>query len=217
MRDLTSNHRLWLALAVLGLGISTVGTWNPPSRRNARTIATAPQATQIPHRSFEKYVGKYTSFSNEPVVVTNLKIKGRPIQINSRITEGEDWLNGLTFKIRNISKKNVLLLYIELLFPETKLNGGNVIAFDIRYGADTNVHDAPAGERMVLPGDQAEFTITDDLYQKIKQAVETRTSIENINSVQINILKVIFDDDTAWSTGSFMHRDPNNAKRWVDN
>jgi hypothetical protein len=139
------------------------------------------------------------------------------MQINSSVAAKEDWLDGLAFKVKNVSNKGIVLVYIELLFPETKLNGGNVIAFDIRYGADTRLQTAPENEKTLQPGDQAEFTIGDTLYKKIRRAVETRTPFENINSIQINILKVIFDDDTAWSTGSFMHRDPTDVKKWIDN
>lgn len=218
MRELTTKHRFWLGLVVLGFGISTIGTWNPSPRGNSRTVSTALQDTQTPHRSLEKYVGKYASYSNEPVIITDLKIKGRPTQINSSVAEEEDWLNGLTFKIGNISKKKIVFIYVEMLFPETKIVLGNPFAFDLRYGADPRLNDTPATEQPVEPGKEAEFVVSGESYQKLKRIIETRiTPIRNINSVQINILRVVFDDETAWATGSFMHRDPNNPKRWIDN
>jgi hypothetical protein len=43
------------------------------------------------------------------------------------------------------------------------------------------------------------------------------TPIRNINAIQIDLLRVVFEDDTAWATGSFMHRDPSDPRKWVDN
>lgn len=59
-------------------------------------------------------------YRNEPVLVTDLLINGMQKQINSRVAAGEDWLSGLTFKVKNISNKNIVFLYVSLLFPGAK-------------------------------------------------------------------------------------------------
>jgi hypothetical protein len=103
-----------------------------------------------------------------------------------------------------------------LLFPETKEQLGRLFAFDMRYGADPRLEAST--EKPLKPEEEAEFVVSDASYQNLKRAIESRiTPIKNINSVQIDVLRVVFDDDTVWATGAYMHRDPSNPKRWIDN
>jgi hypothetical protein len=44
-------------------------------------------------------------YPNEPVLVLDLAINGAPQEINRKVTAGEDWLNGLKFKVKNTSNK----------------------------------------------------------------------------------------------------------------
>ena len=212
------SHRFVLGLALLGLGLSTVGIWplkHSSSVTNKGNISQSPNALRSRP---EKYVGRSMSFKNEPAVVMDVRVEGTPVEVNSAVAASEDWLNGLTFKIRNTSRKKVVFIYAELLFPEKKTVLGSPLAYDLRYGADPKLNDPPAAEQPIEPGSEAEFVVSDTTYQNLKRIFETRiTPIKNINSVLINILRVVFDDDTAWAAGSFMHRDPADPKRWIDN
>ena len=148
----------------------------------------------------------------------DLTVKGIEQRVNGYVSAGEDWLNGITFKVRNISKKNIVFIYASLIFPDAKDAKGIPFVLDLRYGSDPKVGPAPPRQQPLKPEEAAEFVISDDLYQSFKRGIETHvTLIKNLNVVHIDVVKVVFDDDTSWATGSFMHRDPNNPTRWVDN
>jgi hypothetical protein len=218
MKGSKSNHRFFLGLVVLAAGLSSVGILPSNANKNLKSQESPPQNLQLPQPSTEKYVGKYRIYPNEPVLVTDLTVNGMQHQINSKAKAGEDWLNGLTFKVKNISKKNIVFVYVSLLFPEAKAITGTLFAFDLRYGADPRLEAASTTENPIKPEEAAEFVLSYVSYQNLKRGIETRiTPIKNINSVQIDVVRVIFEDDTAWATGSFMHRDPNNPKKWIDN
>ncbi len=223
MKSQKCNHRFFLGLVVLTAGLASLGILpsNASKRitnKSIRSNGNPPQDLEVPRPRAEKYIGKYRIYPNEPVLVTDLTVNGTQHEINRKVTAGEDWLNGLTFKSKNISNKNIVFIYVSLLFPEAKAITGTLFAFDLRYGADPRLEAGSTTEKPIKPEEEAEFVVSDASYQNLKRGIETRiTPIKNINSVQIDVVRVIFDDDTAWATGTFMHRDPNNPKRWIDN
>lgn len=210
-------------LVVLILGLSTVGIFPSSANKGTRTNGTSTQnvPTQVraPQSRAEKWVGKRLIYPNEPVYVMDLSVKGEQHQINRHVRAAdEDWLNGLTFKVKNVSKKNIVFIYASLVFPETKAILGRTFVFDLLYGADPRLDVAPSTEKPLKPEEAAEFVLSDASYGMVKRSIELRiTPMKNINSVEIDILRVVFDDDTGWATGAFLHRDPNNPKRWIDN
>jgi hypothetical protein len=68
----------------------------------------------------------------------------------------------------------------------------------------------------LAPNEEIEFTLSDKQYEKLKRMMGRITPIANINDAAIGVTFVVFRDDTAWGTGSFMHRDPSDPTRWVD-
>lgn len=219
MKNSDSNLRFFLGLVVLTAGLLSVGIF-PSNASKGISNNQNPRQNEAPRPRADKYIGKYMIYRNEPVLVTDLKVNGEQHQINRHITAaGEDWLNGLTFRVKNISKKNIVFIYASLIFPETKhILQGKTFAFDLRYGADPRLEAAPSTEKPLKPEEAAEFVLRDASYKNLKRAFEARiTPIKNINSIQIDVLRVIFDDDTGWATGSFLHRDPNDPTKWIDN
>jgi hypothetical protein len=218
MKDSNANFRFFLGLLVLTVGLSYVGISPSKASKDIRSNRNPPQNVEPPRPRAEKYIGKYRIYANEPVLVTDITANGKQSRINSRIAAGEDWLRELTFKVKNISQKNIVFIYVSIYFPEAKAITGTLFAFDLRYGADPRLQAASTTEKPIKPEEAAGFVVSDASYRDLKWRIETRiTPIKNINSVQIDVVRVIFDDDTAWATGSFMHRDPNNPKIWIDN
>ena len=224
MKDSNSNLRFVLRLVVLTAVLLNVGILPSNANKRPRREVNPAQNLQTqdlkaPQPRAEKFIGKLAIYPNEPVYVMDITVNGEQHQINRHSTAGEDWLSGLTFRVKNISKKNIVFIYASLIFPETKhILQGKTFAFDLRYGADPRLEAASTTEKPLKPEESVEFVVSDAAYQNLKRGIETRiTPIKNINGVQIDVVRVIFDDDTAWATGSFMHRDPNNPKRWIDN
>jgi hypothetical protein len=71
------------------------------------------------------------------VVVTDVTVAGARAEINTAVSAGEDWLNGLSFKVKNVSNKAISFIYVTVMLPETRrITGGTVRALDLRHGTD---------------------------------------------------------------------------------
>lgn len=217
MKKAPVNHpRFYLSIIVVSLGLLTIGFF--PSK--SRPVIGNPIKSQNPpvqlHPSPKKYLGKYRFYQNEPVSISNINVQGNPINLNSKVIGSDDWLKNLSFDLQNISNKSILYVSLRLLFPQTTATGP-ILAYPIRFGERPRFPNQAQKQALLAPNEKAEIRINDDAYTKLKNFVETRTSIANISDVQIDVDFVVFDDDTTWATGAFMHRKPGDPTRWVDN
>ncbi|HKP12507.1 MAG TPA: hypothetical protein VJZ91_10370, partial [Blastocatellia bacterium] len=160
-------------------------------------------------------LGKYRFYPNEPVSINNINIKGNPVNINSHVSARHDWLKNLSFDVQNISNKPIVFVELQLLFAQTKTDKP-ILAYPMQFGERPRFPNQSPGQAPLMPNEKVGFSIKDDAYIKLRNFVETRTPIENISDVQIDVVFVAFDDDTAWATGAFMHRKPEDPTRWVD-
>jgi hypothetical protein len=211
-KNTINDLRFILIVAVFFVGLLTVGLH--PSRSKSIPANPKPAGQQLAP-SPSKYIGKYRVYPNEPVVIDSVKIKGNLVNINSKIKSDEGWLQGLSFKVRNISNKNIVYLSLELLFPETKTDKP-VLAFPLRYGKKPTEPNQAATLNSLAPNQETEFIISGSQYENLKRFIELRTPIANINAANIDVIFVMFSDDTGWATGSFMHRKPDDSAQWVD-
>lgn len=211
-----SLKRVITVLLTMSAGLLLGSAWsaatNKPFPNKPAQTQELPKLAPKP----EKYIGKYMTFPNEPLEILELKVKEKSIQLDSRIKESNDWMNGLKFKVRNISGKNIVYFVVYLVFPETK-SDQPIMAYRLRYGADPKTPHQPNEEKTLAPNEETEFVISGNTYEKLKRFVERRIPLTSINVAVIDIGMVVFDDDTAWATGGFMRRDPANPLRWVDN
>lgn len=209
----TNNHqRFFLSIAILFVGLLTVGIHSTKGK-SVPTNVKLVQQTLASKPS--KYIGKYRVYPNEPVVIEGVKVKGNPVNINSKIISDESWLNGLSFKVRNISNKNIVYISLEIIFPETKTDQP-VLAFPLRYGTKPLQPNQASNLNSLVPNQETEFIISGSQYENIKRFIEHRTPVANINAATIDVVFVMFADDTGWATGSFMHRKPDAPTQWED-
>jgi hypothetical protein len=208
------NLRFFLGIVILFVGLLTVGIHS--SNGKSVVANTKPIRRQQPLApSPSKYIGKYIIYPNEPVVIDGVKIKGNPVNINSKIKADERWLDGLSFKVRNISNKHIVYLSLQLLFPETKTDGP-MFAFPLRYGTKPLQPNQTSTLDSLAPNQEIEFIVSGSQYEKLKQFIEHKTSIANINVANIDVDFVMFADDTGWATGMFMHRKSDDPTHWAD-
>lgn len=219
-----SNFRFYLSLVILCGGLFSIGTWSSDAKNPQTGLEM--KATQVDRQSIrrvpnlaprpEKQIGYHSRLPNMPVEITELKIKGTPIQMNSRVIEGTDWMEGLSFKVKNISNKNVAYLALYFIFPETSVDQeDSPIGYLFKYGSDPKVYGISIQEKPITPSQEIEFSVSGNTYEKIKKLIGLKTEPENINVLAIDVAMVVFDDDTSWAKGSFMRRDPNNPKKWI--
>src|SRR5262249_5185009 len=121
MKNVSVTHqRFFLGILLLTLGLLTIGVFPSKGRPVIGNSMKSPGIPVQLRPSPQKYLGKYRFYPNEPVAISNIKVQGNPISLNSKVIVTDDWLKGFSFTLKNISSKNITYASIRLLFPETK-------------------------------------------------------------------------------------------------
>jgi hypothetical protein len=162
-------------------------------------------------RQRSKVVDQGVAYANQPVEIIDLKINGKTAELNVGNDADTEWLNGLSWKIKNTSKKNIVTIDLFVCFPDAKLDG-RMLVYPMHYGIDPKIPGSTGTITLLKPNESADFVITDDNYKSLKPYLEQRAKLTDVNHVRIKLELIVFDDDTAWSTGQEMRRDPNNPR-----
>lgn len=151
-----------------------------------------------------------------PVEVSELEIEGQKFDFQHKVFAGKNWLKLLQLSVKNNYSKSIIFMKVELeIAPVGKME--RPLRLPITFG-----------ELPPIPGDEKASTVIEKMAPKSikKLSVEKymldfladymkEKEIEDIDSVNVIIEFIVFDDGTAWSKGHTMHRDPKNPQRWL--
>lgn len=164
----------------------------------------------------DRTIRKY-AWRNEPLEISTLKIKGKLAKLGVKIIEEDDWLNGLTVTVKNISTKTIVWIELNIEFP-TPLNPLQEPASldHLVYG----LYPQPPGQEVtphpdqppLEPGAKADVILTD--YEGLREFLIQTNKPGSIKEVEISISEVVFNDGTKWSGGQLFRRDLNDPNRW---
>lgn len=152
---------------------------------------------------------------NQPVEIIELSTHGKVTKLNKEIDVGDEWLDGLSWKIENISNKIILSIDLVVMLPDTEGPGQPILAFPMHYGANSPGARHHGTGQPLEPNDIIDMTISEELYRNIKPHIESRIPLKNLKNLQITLDLIVFNDDTAWSSGEYLRRDPDNPRRWI--
>ena len=149
---------------------------------------------------------------NEPIEIAELKLKDKRVNVGQPFLSGDDWLERMTFKLKNTSGKTLRRVELELEFPEVKLNNATFL-FTIHYGQIPGVPDPDSTEMpSVQPDKTFEMKFDDRTYTSLRQRVLQGVSV---TKARVRISTVIFTDGTSWHNGFWHRQDPNNPRKWI--
>lgn len=134
---------------------------------------------------------------NEPVTVTALKTKRLTGAIDHGkitqrfLTDDEDWLKGLTVKIKNTSAKNINYVSVRLTFvrPKDDASAGDPpLMHSINYGRDPRrlKEQSIANQYNVPPGGTVEVVLPDDTYELVRRVLKKTNYPTSIKSLSQN-------------------------------
>jgi hypothetical protein len=179
-------------------------------------------------RSDEKLVDKIQYYPNEPVALVALRVKGAKITPGEKFNakaiaetgEGQgNWLDSLEIGIRNKSQKQIRMIFLYIMFPETKGVNGPEMAYDLRIGIPPEkARDTLKrfGKPLALePGDAFIASLSAEDLNRIKGFLAMRQfQLDSINKVAIKVQFVIFDDGTKWEDGKYYRASPSSPTHW---
>jgi hypothetical protein len=163
---------------------------------------------------------KPMAVGDSPVDIVGIKVKSTVVEPSHKFIAEDDWLNGLTFTIRNVSDKPISYLDIELYFPAPSGSQVDGALHQLRYGWEPihpNNSDAGNKTKSIMPGDTLDLTLSETEVQGVVSILLSHAGIStNVESVTYCIGKVFFegDEDTMWSRGRLLRRDTNDPMRF---
>lgn len=135
-------------------------------------------------------------FDPDIVVITGVEVAGRQVTPGQPFAAGDDWLRGLTLRVKNISSKSIAYMEIGLSFPEASYHSGG-IGHPLRYGKNFAPGDRSAPDASLLsPGEEAELAFSDGEFHSFRAFAERLSGSANFRRVQLNDARVTFADGT---------------------
>jgi hypothetical protein len=154
---------------------------------------------------------------NPPLKMKLLKTRKRVLERDKAFLDDDDWLRGLTVRLTNDSGKTVTFVSIELTFRRADDQGtGLPVGWPFEYGLDpfdSTEDPAPLPQfSPIPPGGDIEITLSDREYEELRSALREDQFPESIKKIELRVMKIGFNDDTAWNAGYMFRRDPKNMK-----
>ena len=154
------------------------------------------------------------AYSSKPQLkVKEVKVGQKERKFAESFDAEPDWLKNLSFKLENISGKPIVFLQVNVNFPETRLTG-DLMSYSISFGQRPKSKLKQRNKPMLLMPDETLEVSLDKEKDRIYKFINERQPIESIQKVELEISFIVFEDETAWSVGSFMRQDLNNPDRY---
>jgi hypothetical protein len=133
--------------------------------------------------------------------IEDILVNGQSIIIGQPFSAGDDWLEGIAFRVRNISGQRLAAIQIDLVLPEMT----HTVDVPFVYGKPTEK------EKGFLPGEEVELRIPDGVYSWAKGRITETGSLSRISRAQIREMFVLLPDGTKWFSGCVKTTNPKNA------
>jgi hypothetical protein len=193
---LTSPRSIFYAVLAVIAGVSLL------------PAANATQQTQVAGRVQGRVLERQV-LPFEPIEITEVRVKGQAVELNTPLTDDTDWLQGLTFRVKNISGKPISHISIELHVnpPESGYlpKVTHISAGSSPYSPKGTLEPA---KTLVAPDGFTEIMFKENAYDGYKYELQA-------SKVHVRVGMVFFTDDTAWKEGVLLRRDLNNPNRWL--
>ena len=148
-----------------------------------------------------------------PFKVKNIKTKKGEFLVGQKLVDEDDWFNGLSVVLENISGKTVIYIGAGFLFPRQKGEVGKAppLYKSLSYGH----HPSAPGEAVVntqplalKPGERFTVTLSASDYDEVKTILKRLEYAQSIKSIKFNLMEVYFNDGTGWEGGTWLDHYP---------
>jgi hypothetical protein len=140
----------------------------------------------------------------DAVELEEVRAEGVPIALGQPFTASPDWINHLSFRIKNLSQQPIRTLQITLQLPQLK-NRPQIPYLVLGCTTGTKV--------CVNPGEEVELRLPAvSLYEWVKKLVaEEKLELAAIDRAEISFVLAVLEDGTQWSSGCVKTKDPKQA------
>ncbi len=177
------------------------------------------RAKVLTQDSQERLIKRLPLEANEPISITKITVRGKPVGINEGFIADDDWPSGLNFFIKNKSHRFILFASIDLKFPRPPGSQGLKTNYTLVYGnPDLQLRPAVTPELStgISPGQSATIEFPRANFDMIRKSLTERGYPPGIGRIEFSIGAVIFQDDTMWYAGTLMRRHPRDPTTWIN-
>jgi hypothetical protein len=170
------------------------------------------QSTNSKERVVEKVWRRPTPFK-----VKNIKTKKGEFLLGQKLIDEDDWFNGLSVVLENISNKTVIYIGAGFLFPGQNRETGKSLPLykSLSYGH----HPSAPGQALtnsqplaLKPGESFTITLSNVDYEEIKTNLKRLEYSQSVKSIKFYLMEVYFSDGTGWAGGSRLDRYPEEGR-----
>jgi hypothetical protein len=129
---------------------------------------------------------------------------GEPITIGQQFTAGDDWLQNLVIRVRNVSGQKVAAIQVTLILPQMGPGSPDVVYC---YGC------APAEKAKGIADDEVVDLkmLGGGFYDFVKMRAAEKGGISQISKAQVRDMLVTLPDRTRWVSRCIKTADAKNA------
>lgn len=201
------NHRLkFVVIALLVLTVATLIA--DPYRTKAQLKSMSAWRSQAQDR----IVRTKEDFS-APIKIVAVKTKLGEIKMDKEFLAADDWLKGLTVRLVNHSGRRVTFVEVLIIFWRTEdQTPGQTVGWPLKAGINPFSPDLSGQLPMqpAVPGDEIELILSDAKYVESKRFLKAFQFPDAIKKVELKLIAIGFDDDTAWYSGRMYRREATN-------
>jgi hypothetical protein len=200
---LADYRRMQVRLQDVRFDDGTVWTLNgrfridPLDPRKWTPIDSQPKSAAPKLKAGERVV-EVPSFkpANDPdaLVITEIKVEGRPVTPGQPFTAGDDWLRSLSVRVRNTSNKPIAFVQIGFSLPEARYHNADV-GHMLHYGRSTAGGGAPDAAPLA-PGEEVELTLTEEEFDALRSSAERLSGGFDCHRLRLGTASVRFEDGT---------------------
>jgi hypothetical protein len=148
-----------------------------------------------------------------PFKVKNIKTKKGEFLLGQKLVDADDWFNGLSVVLENISGKTVIYIGAGFLFPGQGGEDGKSLPLykSLSYGH----HPSAPGEAVantqplaLKPGERFTVTLSGIDYEEVITNLKQLKYSQSIKSIKFNLMEVYFSDGTGWEGGTWLDHYP---------
>ena len=116
--------------------------------------------------------------------IVDITINGKSVTPGHPFTAGEDWLDTLKFRVRNVSGKTISCFAFGVAFPEIDLNGGSTAMLSIPYNIDSKRNNSDE-QKPILADEEVNVKLPPDQLGMLRQVSTQRIGTTHLTRVNI--------------------------------
>jgi hypothetical protein len=143
-----------------------------------------------------------------PVEIVSIRLNGKDVLPGEKIKGNDDWLQGVSFTLMNISDRPIAYVDIGFRFPQPK----GFVVYSLNYGVDLSRGETrrESSPPAIQPGQSLDLVLTKERYQVFHNILAQGGASSSFDTVPYYIERVCFENepDVIWEGGNLKRRDP---------